>query len=316
MRQLTGMHHVSALSAHISRSHAFYTDVLGLRPLIKTVNQDDPTMYHLFYGDGAGSPGSEMTVFDMPRAAPERRGNHSIALTTFRVAGAAALAYWSERFQALGVEGGEIAERDGRGVLDFEDSVGTLLSLVDDGGAGTAHPWEESPVPVEHQLRGLGYNVLTVPGLGPTERFLTGALGMGHSHTYAQEGASGEETHVFEMGEGDVHAQLHVRVRPDLPRARYGSGAVHHLALRVSDGAPMEEWAARLAELGYVNSGVVERYYFTSVYVREPNHVLVELASDGPGFEVDGPLGMERLKLPPFLEGRREQIESGLKPLH
>jgi glyoxalase family protein len=113
-----------------------------------------------------------------------------------------------------------------------------------------------------------------------------------------------------------VHAELHVRVRPDLPRARYGSGAVHHLALRVSNGAPMEEWASHLAELGYVNSGVVERYYFTSVYVREPNHVLIELATDGPGFQVDGPLGMERLKLPPFLEGRREQIESGLKPLH
>src|SRR6185312_3056684 len=109
--QLTGLHHVSALSAHIGRSHDFYTRVLGLRPLIKTVNQDDPTMYHLFFGDGAGSPGSDMTIFDLPRAAPERRGNNSISLTTFRVAGRAALAYWAARFEEHGVRHGEIVTR-------------------------------------------------------------------------------------------------------------------------------------------------------------------------------------------------------------
>jgi glyoxalase family protein len=315
MRELSGLHHVSALSAHISRSHAFYAEVLGMRPLIRTVNQDAPSMYHLFYGDGAGRPGSEMTVFDMPRAAAEKRGSQSITLTTFRVSGADTLDYWAERLDELGVPHGPVTGRDGRAALDLEDPVGTLLSLVDDGDEGDANPWDGSPVPAMHQLRGLGYSVLTVAELEPTARFLTGALGMRHARHYAAAAAPGTETHVFEMGSGGVHAEVHVSVRGDLPRARYGSGAVHHLALRVSDGEPMEEWAARLQELGYVNSGVVERYYFTSVYVREPNHVLFELASDGPGFEVDGPLGMERLKLPPFLEERRAAIEAALEPL-
>jgi glyoxalase family protein len=306
---------VSALSARISASHDFYTRVLGLRPLIRTVNQDDPSMYHLFYGDAAGSPGSEMTVFDMPRAAAERRGNNSISLTTFRVAGADSLAYWRRRFAELGVAAVQGGRRDGREVLDFEDVVGTRLSLVDDGGEGEAHPWPESPVPPAHQLRGLGNTEITVPELGPTERFLREGLGMRRERAYPVAGAPGYECHVFEMGAGGVETEVHVVVRADLPRARYGSGAVHHVALRVPEPQRIEDWAVRLDELGYVNSGVVERYYFRSLYVREPNHVLFELATDGPGFEMDGPLDAERLRLPPFLEGRREEIEAGLEAL-
>src|SRR5688572_1248446 len=152
--QLTGVHHVSALSAHIDRTHDFYTRVLGLRPVIKTVNQDAPSMYHLFFGDGAGSPGSDMTVFDMPNAAREHRGNNSISRTTFRVAGERALAYWAARLTEHGVAHLGVATRDGRLVLDFDDAVGTQLSLVDDGGAGEAFPWDASPVPVDFQIRG------------------------------------------------------------------------------------------------------------------------------------------------------------------
>jgi glyoxalase family protein len=313
--KLSGVHHVSALSAHIQRTHDFYPRVLGLRPVIKTVNQDEPSMYHLFYGDGAGSPGSDLTVFDIPGAVPERPGNNSISLTTFRVAGEPALAYWAARLDEHGVAHGGITTRDGREVLDFADPEGTRLSFVDDGGAGEAHPWADSPVPAEFQSRGLGYTVITVPSLGPTDRFLSDALGLRHDHTYALAAAPDYQAHVYVIGEGGAHAEVHVRVRAALPRAQYGAGGVHHVALRVPEGQAIGDWAARLDRLGYRNSGVVDRHYFLSVYAREPNHVLFELATDGPGFDADGPLDAERLSLPPFLEPRRAEIEARLQPL-
>ena len=314
--QLAGLHHVSALSAHIGASHDFYTRVLGMRPIIRTVNQDSPTMYHLFFGDGAGTPGSDMTLFDMPRAARERRGNNSITRTTFRVAGDAALAYWAARLAEHDVASSGIFVRDGRRAIDFDDSEGTPLSLVADGGVGDAFPWTASPVPAEHQVRGLGYTTITVPDLQPTHEFLAEALGLRHDHAYPVAEAPRFLTHVYTIGGGGAHAEVHVVVRDDLPRARYGAGGVHHVALRVPEGQQIANWAERLNAYGYGNSGVVDRHYFMSVYVREPNHVLFELATDGPGFEVDGPLDAERLSLPPFLEPRRAEIEAALKPLH
>lgn len=309
--ELAGVHHVSALSARIRLSRDFYVRILGLRPLITTVNQDSPDMYHLFFGDGAGSPGSDMTVFDLPLAARERRGNNSFTRTTFRVAGPAAFAYWSGRFASFGVEHGEVGLRDARLELEFEDAEGTRLALVDDGGAGTAIPWRESPVPAAYQIRGLGFVTLTVPALGPTEQFLAEGLGLLRDRSVS----GNSEAHVFRIGAGGAHAEVHVIVRNDMPRARYGAGAVHHVALRVPEGQSMLAWADRLDALGYRHSGIVDRHYFTSIYVREPNGVLFELASDGPGFEVDGPIDASRLSLPPFLEPRRASIEAALAPL-
>ena len=309
--ELSGVHHVSALSARIRSSRDFYVRILGLRPLITTVNQDSPDMYHLFFGDGAGSPGSDMTVFDLPRAARERRGSSSFSCTTFRIAGPGAFAYWTARFDALGIAHGDAAVRDGRLELEFEDPEGTRLALVDDGGEGPAFPWRDSPVPAEQQIRGLGFVTVTVPALGPTERFLTGGLGLVHDRMFP----GFPETHVFRSGMGGAHAEVHVVARNDLPRARYGAGAVHHVALRVPEGQSMSDWADRLDSLGYRHSGIVDRHYFTSIYVREPNGVLFELASDGPGFEVDGPIDPDRLSLPPFLEPRRTAIEAALVPL-
>jgi len=309
--KLSGMHHVSSLSAHIGRTRDFYIRVLGLRPVITTVNQDDTSMYHLFFADGKGSPGSDMTVFDLPHAAPEHRGNNAISLTTFRVAGEKALQYWDERLTSLRVPHGEIYQRDGRAVLDFDDAVGTQLSLVDDGGAGESFPWADSPVPVEHQIRGLGYVGITVPDFAPTDRFLREAIGAEEHHTYPVADAPQHTVHVYRIG----NAEHHVVVRDDLARARYGSGGVHHLALRIPAAMPIEEWERRITSLGYRNSGVVDRHYFMSLYVREPNHILYELATEGPGFEVDGPIDPNRISLPPFLEPRREEIEATLRPI-
>jgi glyoxalase family protein len=303
------------VSAHIDRTHGFYTQVLGMRPVIRTVNQDAPTMYHLFFGDGAGTPGSDMTVFDIPNAAPERRGNNSISLSSLRVNGEGTLAWWANRLREFGISHTGVGRRDGRFVLDFEDLEGTQLSLIDDGGTGDAFPWDESPVPAEHQIRGLGYTTITVPDLEPTHHFLTEALGLEYGHAYPVEGAAPDKTHVYAIGDGGPSAEVHVVVRPSLPRSRHGAGGVHHVALRVPDAQPMAEWVERLDVFGYRNSGIVDRHYFTSAYVREPNGVLFELATDGPGFDVDGPIDGERLSLPPFLEPRREKIESQLKPL-
>jgi glyoxalase family protein len=170
-------------------------------------------------------------------------------------------------------------------------------------------------VPAERQIRGLGYTEITVPILEPTDRFLTSALGLRRDRTYRVAHAAGHDVHVYAIGDGGANAEVHVAVRPDLPRARYGAGGVHHVALRVPAGQSMDEWVARLDAAGYRNSGIVDRHYFTSAYVREPNHVLFELATDGPGFEVDGPIDAERLSLPPFLEPRRAEIEARLRPL-
>jgi glyoxalase family protein len=313
---LTGIHHVSALSAHIGRTRDFFVRVLGMRPVIRTVNQDDPSMYHLFFGDGAGTPGSDMTFFDLPRAARERRGNNSLSCTTLRVAGESALEYWAARLAAHGITHEGIRTRDERRVLDFDDPEGTRFALIDDGGVGAAFPWDESPVQPEYQIRGLGYTTLTVPALPPTERFLVDALGLRPDRTYPLDEAPRYLVHVYAMGDGGPSAEVHVIVRDDLARAAYGAGGVHHVALRVPDGGQRPgDWVARLEERGYRNSGVIDRHYFTSVYVREPNHVLFELATDGPGFEVDGPMDGERLSLPPSLEPRRAEIEAKLAPL-
>jgi glyoxalase family protein len=312
---LSGIHHVSALSAGIRASRDFHVRVLGLRPLVRTVNQDDPFMYHLFFGDGAGTPGSDITIFDMPRAARERRGNNSISLTTFRVAGEGTLDYWHRRLNERGTATSDIVERDGRPTLLFDDPEGTPLGLIDDGGAGAAHPWPDSPVPEEHQLRGLGPVQITVPLLEPTQRFLEDALGLAAVREFPLAGAPDSRVHVFQMGGGGAHAEVHVAVRPSLARARYGAGGVHHFALRVPQMQDIHDWPLRLEDLGYPNSGVVDRYWFRSVYVREPNHVLFELATDGPGFAVDGPVDGDRLTLPPPLEPRRAEIEARLTPL-
>jgi glyoxalase family protein len=322
--QLTGIHHVTAVTAKAARNHAFYTDTLGLRLVKKTVNQDDVSAYHLFYADGRGSPGTDLTFFDWP-ATPERRGNRSITRIGLRVASADDLAWWQNRFAERGVKHQPVRERDGRATLDFEDFEGQRMSLIVDGGRDSAVPWEKSPVPFEHQIRGLGPVTITVPALSPTERVLTQIMAMRRVREYplssdhaAADGVGAPLTvQVFEMGAGGPAAELHVAVAPDAPAARLGAGGVHHVAFRVPTYNDYEGWARRLEELGMSSSGPVNRHYFRSLYFREPGGVLFELATDGPGFAVDEPLETmgENLSLPPFLEHRRREIETNLKPL-
>jgi glyoxalase family protein len=313
--QLTGIHHLTAISADAPGNRAFYEGVLGMRLVKKTVNQDDVSAYHLFYADGRGSPGSDLTFFDWP-AAPERRGAHSIARTALRVAGTETLEWWRYRLGDRDAKAGDIVERDGRLALDFEDPEGQRLSLVDDGGDGEAHPWAKSLVPAEHQIRGLGPITLSVPELAPTDAVLTAVMNMRAARTYPHPDNPRDTVHVYGMGAGGPAAELRVAVQPDLAAARQGAGGVHHVAFRTPD-AEYDAWAERLKAMRIPNSGKIDRFYFRSLYFREPNGILFEIASDGPGFAADEPLETlgERLALPPFLEPRRKEIEAGLKPL-
>ena len=306
--QLKGLHHLTAITADAPNNHNFYTKTLGLRMVKKTVNQDDTTAYHLFYADGQGSPGTDITFFDWP-VGRERRGTHSICRTGFRIKGETAFKWWSDHFKAQGVTADQVVERDGRLTLDFEDFEGQRLSLVDDDGKGETHIWEESPIAAEHQIRGLGPITLSVPDLKPTEAILTNVMNMAKAREFGNTG-------VFKMnGTGPV-SELHVRVDASLPPAHQGAGAVHHVAFNIPS-ADYNAWAARLMELRIPNSGPVDRFWFKSLYFREPNGVLFEIATDGPGFATDESMESlgKTLSLPPFLEGRRAQIEAGLKPL-
>jgi glyoxalase family protein len=314
---LLGIHHLTAISAQIRDNHRFYTQTMGMRLVKRSVNQDDVSAYHLFYADAKGSPGTDLTFFDWP-VPTERRGTRSIVRTGLRVRDAAALEWWLRRFDDLGVTHGEIVERDGRATLHFEDPEGQRLALVNDSGAGDPPlPWDDSPVPASHQIRGLGPITISVPVLAPTSMLLTRVFNMKPARDYPYDDASKAVVHVFAMGEGGgPHAELHVAVQPDLQPARQGAGGVHHVAFRSPD-ADYDAWADRLSELGIPNSGKVDRFWFRSLYVREPNGVLFEIATEGPGFAVDedaATLG-EKVVLPPFLERQRDQIVRNLKPI-
>jgi len=306
--QLNGIHHLTAITANAPGNHAFYTETLGLRLVKKTVNQDDVSAYHLFYADGIGSPGTDITFFDWP-VGRERRGTNSISRTGFRVAGEAAIGWWSDRFAKLGVKHDKALERDGRLTLDFEDPEGQRLSLVTDEGKAAAHPWKDSPVPAAHQIRGLGPITISVPGLVSTDAVLTHVMGMKPVRNYG-------DTHVYKMnGDGPV-AELHVAVEPNLSPAGQGAGGVHHVAFNIPS-ADYAAWTQRLKEMRIPSSGPVDRFWFKSLYFREPNGILFEIATDGPGFATDEPLdGLGKtLSLPPFLEAKRAKIEANLKPL-
>lgn len=316
--QLTGIHHLTAVSSDIRGNYRFYTDVMGMRLVKRSVNQDDVSAYHLFYSDAAGTPGNDLTFFDwsVPR---ERRGTHAVTRTYLRVNGAESVEWWAARLaEQEGLVVGRPEERDGRLTLDFEDPEGQRLALVDDGGAGDPSvPWDRSPVPAEHQIRGLGPIMLSVPDLRRSEPVLTQVMGLRPVREYAHPDNAAHTVHVFEMGDGGPHAELHVAVQPDLPFTRPGAGGVHHVALRTPNEEEYHAWAARLNELRVPNSGEIDRYYFQSLYFREPNGILFEIATDGPGFAVDedpATLG-EKVVLPPFLEPRRREIVANLKPI-
>lgn len=322
--QLGGLHHVTAVTGHAGENVAFYTRVLGLHLVKKTVNQDDVSAYHLFYGDSVGHAGTELTFFDWPNAGPNRIGSGTIAAIALRVPDRAAVTWWSERLTELGVAHEAIQERAGRATLPFTDPEGQRLEIVapaeGEEGAPAGTPWDGSPVPAEYQIRGLHAVRLIVARRASTVRVLTETMGFRAAGSYtlpATEEQPERAVDIFQVASGGPGTEVHLEERGDLPYGRVGIGGVHHVAFRTPNSEEHRAWGARLAAAGLRATDVIDRFYFRSIYFREPGGILFEIATDGPGFTSDedaAHLG-ERLSLPPFLEPYRSQIEANLRPL-
>ena len=316
--QLHGLHHVTAVTGDAPGNLGFYTRVLGLRLVKKTVNQDDTSAYHLFYADKLGTPGTDMTFFDWPQTGPNRRGADSIANTMFRVNGRPALEYWRERLAANGVATEPLEAFRGRDILRFEDPEGQRLTLVDDQGApAEGEAWDGTDVPAEYAIRGFHAVTLSVPAPAQIGMILSRILNFEEIDRLPNPDNPADEVVIYAMDGGGPGKEVHVYVQPDAPRAWLGRGGVHHVAFRLRDAGEQQAWQAHLHRAGLRTSGVVDRFWFKSLYFRISNGILFELATDGPGFAVDEDpehLG-EQLVLPPFLEPQRVTIEAGLRPL-
>ena len=316
--ELGGLHHVTAVTTEAADNVAFYTQTLGMRLVKKTVNQDDVSAYHLFYGDELGRAGTEVTFFDWPRfrIVQNHPGAGEVSEITLRVPDRAALDWWMQHFANRDVKHGGIEELHGRPTLPFTDPEGQRLRLIADGGTGvpSGKPWDQAPVPQKAGITGLATFELTVRELEPTAWVLTEALGFRKVDEVSEDGG---QAVLFEVGPGGPGAEVRVAERPDAPDAHLGRGGVHHVAFRVPTDEEHAAWGKRVRAHGLGATPVIDRFYFKSIYFREPGGVLFELATDGPGFATDEDaehLG-ERLSLPPFLEGRRAEIEAGLKPV-
>lgn len=314
MKPLKGIHHVTAITSSAEKNYEFFTFVLGMRLVKKTVNQDDIQTYHLFFADDIGNPGTDMTFFDFPGIPKGVHGTNEIYKTSFRVPSDAALDYWEKRFNRLKVNHTGIKEQFGVKTLsfvDFDDQQYQLVSDENQKGVPAGIPWQKGPIPLEYAITGLGPIVVRISYLDYFKQVLEQVLGF---KEIAQEGAF----YQFEVGEGGNGAQIWVEHNTVLPTGLQGFGTIHHAAFRVDDRSDLDFWDQRLRSFGLPTSGFVERFYFQSLYSRISPDILLEFATDGPGFMQDEPyetLG-EKLSLPPYFESKRETIEQLVRPLH
>jgi glyoxalase family protein len=294
-----------------NENNHFYKEVLGLRRVKISVNQDDPSMYHLFYGDKTGSPGTELTFFEIPMSGNTHRGTNAITRIGLLVPSEESLTYWKERFEAYGVKHGEIGTYTNRPSLKFEDPDGLRLVLLASNGEklGFWETWEKSNVPEEHQIQGMGPIEITVKRLEKLANTLTDLF------NYKEVSRDKNEV-LFQSIEGEPFGEIAVK-QMDGPSEKPGRGSIHHLAIRVRNEEELAYWDEQVKKRGFHSSGIVDRFYFKSLYFRESNGILFEIATDEPGFTVDSDvenLG-EQLDLPPFLEEKREEIEEKLQPI-
>lgn len=313
MNHLKGLHHVTAITSSAEKNYQFFTNVLGMRLVKKTVNQDDIQTYHLFFADDEGNPGTDMTFFDFPGIPKGTHGTNEISKTSFRVPSDAALDYWVKRFDRLDVKHTGIKEQFGKQTLsfvDFDDQQYQLIS--DDGNVGVASgiPWKNGPIPLEYAITGLGPLYVRVDKIDYFKEMIEKVL-------LFKETAKDGSYYLFEVGEGGNGASVIAEYNAVLPQARQGFGTVHHAAFRIEDRTALDEWDNRLRNFGFQTSGYVDRFFFQSLYSRLAPQILFEFATEGPGFMGDEPyetLG-EKLSLPPFLEPKREQIEKAVRPI-
>ena len=311
MYAIPGHHHISMITKNAKQNNHFYRDVLGLRRVKMTVNQDDPSMYHLFYGDKTGSPGTELSFFEMPLVGRTYRGTNAITQIGLLVPTEASLTYWKTRFEKFGIQHSDITMYANKPSLHFEDSEGLRMVLLVAGGEQVAHweTWDKSTVPAQHQIQGMGSVEITVRKLEKLASTLTKLFGY-------TEVSRTEDKAIFQSVQGEVFGEIILKSL-DGPAEKPGRGSIHHLAIRVKDEEELGYWYEKVKKRGFHLSGIVDRFYFKSLYFRESNGILFEIATNGPGFTIDGDIETlgEKLDLPPFLENRRAEIEEKLKPI-
>jgi glyoxalase family protein len=309
---LLGIHHVTAIAGDPQANVDFYVGVLGLRLVKRSVNQDDPGTYHLFYADAVGHPGTDLTFFPWPGARHGRPGAGQTTVVALAVPGDA-LAYWTRRLAAHGVAYEGPTRRFDEEVIAFSDPDGMPVELVAGPGTGERAlwaPWEDGPVPPQQAIRGLHGVTLREAGVEPTQAFLVEALGF-------HVAGDGEGRLRFAIGAGGSGAFLDLVARRGEGPGRIAAGSIHHVAWRIADADRHRQWWKQLGARGVGVSPIIDRFWFTSIYFHEPGGALFEIATDGPGFTVDEHLETlgGRLILPPWLEPQRAQIERVLPPL-
>jgi glyoxalase family protein len=307
--QVHGLHHITAIASDPKQNLDFYTRVLGLRFVKKSVNQDDPGTYHLYYGDYAASPGTILTFFPWPGTRRGRPGSGQAYATAFSVP-AASLPFWQKRLAAFKVPTAPQEKRFDDDVITLFDPDGLRLELVATRETDDRPPAPSSDVPPEFAIRGFHSSTLGLLDGKPTASVLTGTMG------YRLVSTAGQRSR-YSAGAGGPGTYVDLLIDPALPHALNGAGTIHHVAFRVTDAVTQVAAREELLRSGLHVSPVIDRAYFKSIYYREPGGILFEIATDGPGFAIDEPveeLGTH-LSLPPRLEPLRTEIEQALPPL-
>ncbi|AOZ90850.1 ring-cleaving dioxygenase [Paenibacillus crassostreae] len=312
MHIISGHHHISMLTKNAQVNNQFYQDILGLRRVKKSVNQDDPSMYHLFYGDLVGSTGTGLTFFEMPNVGRTIQGTNAITQIGLLVPSYESLVFWKKRFELLGVKHNQITTYAGREALHFEDTDGLRLILLNNNGDAVPESWtvwNDSVIDPQHRILGMGPIEITVRSIDRLARTLKEMFG------YIEVSRSDQDA-IYQSVAGQSYGEIVIKELEGVSE-KPGRGSIHHLAISVKNVDELQHWDNIVKERGFHSSGIVDRFYFQSLYFRESNGILFEIATDGPGFTVDSTveeLG-KTLDLPPFLEERRAEIESNLTPL-
>ncbi len=309
MKTVSGLHHITGISGPAQQNLDFYAGVLGMRLVKRSVNQDDPKTYHLFYADAEGSPGTDLTFFPWDHLAPSRKG---VGLTTEvqLAVSQGSLGYWQERLARYGIKTGALESRFGELSLPLTDPDGLELSLVESSDTREFASWAKTEIPTQKQIMGLHGARMWQRNLQLTGEFLTNAMGfkqVGHESGWTR----------FVVNGGGSGKFVDVKEMPNMTRGQWGTGSVHHLAWRVDDTPHEMAVREQISQFGASPTPQIDRFWFKSVYYREPGGVVFELATDGPGFGVDEAMENlgEQLVLPPWLEANRAEILAGLPRL-
>jgi len=304
MQPIQGLHHITAVASDPQANVDFYHHVLGQRLVNTTVNFDDPGTYHLYYGDETGTPGTIMTFFPWRHMQRGRLGNGETSAVAYSI-GPESVGFWRERLAGLGLELGPSEQRFGAEIIALSDPDGMSLELIVTDEPATFRFWEEGPIPEQHALRGFYGVTLWLADVEKTAQLLTEQLGYAlvgqEGHHYRYRGAS-----------NDVGLYVDLLHRPGLPYGSFGTGSIHHIAFRTVDDHEQLAYRQLLGSAGYGVTGVRDRQYFRSIYFRSPGGVLFEIATDAPGFLIDEDIEAlgQNLRLPPWLESQRQDIEA------